>query len=93
MGFAGETERQLPSAEQRRHSLLQEEQRPRGKPNNTLLGPLGLKSHTEDRVRRTHSAYAECAGLSRTQPFQEARPTNDFIVHTPPAHPWRLDEN
>lgn len=38
LGFAGKTERQLPSAEQRRHPLLQEEQRPRGKPN-TLLGP------------------------------------------------------
>lgn len=62
--------------------LLLEEQRPRGKPN-TLLGPLGL---SEDRVRRTHSAHAECAGLSGTHPFQEAWPTHDFIVHTPPAH-------
>lgn len=63
LGFAGKTERQLPPAEQRRLPLLQEEQRPSGKPN-TLLGPLGLWCHSEGGVRTAHSASAKCAGPS-----------------------------
>lgn len=65
LGFAGKTEKQLPSAEQRRCSLLWQEQRPRETQKPCCVPwvqPAG-------RVRGAHSAPAECEGPTGARPF------------------------
>lgn len=72
MGFAGQTERQLPSAEQRRCPLPWQEQRPKETPKPCCVSWV----HSEDRVRGGTLSPCRVCRPKWTQPF----------IHSPPAY-------